>query len=181
MVCLKRGPNLQEELVRGRLAPKTGRESNRCTRKGFTSCKAGRRGCSLCPFTGPAADKKGVVTQVKIEHSGKMIQVNQRITCRDSYCLYILSCTKPGCLRQYAGQSSRPLYIRFAEHLVSIRDVNTTCPVGVHWQEPGHNQEHLVFLPVEKMRNRCRVALRQREKQLINSTGLIAAGLNIYL
>ena len=132
-------------------------------------------------ITGSAANKKTVVTEIKIEHSGKIIQIEQRITCRDSHCLYILSCTKPGCLKQYAGQSSRPLYVRFAEHLASIQDQNTTCVVGLHWQEPGHSLENLVFLPVEKLRTKCRVTLRQREKQLINRTGLIAAGLNINL
>ena len=61
MVCLKRGKNLREELVRAQLPPRLGRVDTRAAegrKAGFTSCKAGRRECSMCPFTGPAADKK---------------------------------------------------------------------------------------------------------------------------
>ena len=108
MACLRRGPNLQDELVRGRLPRKPIRASNREVRVGFSSCKAGRRVCSLCQFTCPAADKKTVVSQVKIEHSGLIIPLQQKISCRDSNCLYILSCIKPGCMRQYAGQYLGP-------------------------------------------------------------------------
>ena len=45
---------------------------------------------------------------------------------------------------------------------------------------PGHTLAHLTFLPVEKVGDRCPVTLRQREKDLINRTGVLAAGLNIY-
>ena len=181
MACLKRGPNLVDKLVKARLPPRVGRvgtRSNDGPRLGFMCCKAGRRGCSMCPFTGPAADKKTVVTQVTIHHSGMTIAITQAITCRDSYCLYVLSCKKPGCMKQYAGLSSRPLYQRFAEHLYSTTDITTSSPVGKHWQLPGHTLQHLEFLPVEKLWTRCKVTLRQRERDLINTTGVLGAGLN---
>ena len=160
-----------------------GRAGTRATdriRVGFTSCKAGKRECSLCPFTGPAADKKTTVTQVKIHHSGLTLEIKEPITCRDSFCLYILSCLKPGCLVQYGGMCSRPVYLRFAEHLADIKSGNTACPVGKHWQEPGHTLEHLEFMPVEKLGVRDRVTLRMREGELINRTGVLLAGLNLY-
>ena len=182
MACLKRGPNLKDRLIRARLPPRVGRAGTRTSdgpRPGFRCCKAGRRGCSLCPFTGEASDKKSVVSQVKIHHSGQIIPIHQSITCKSEYCLYVLSCKKPGCQQQYVGLCYRALYLRFAEHLASIRDPSSTCTVGRHWQQPGHTLEHLEFQGVEKLGTKCRVTLREREKALIASTGVLSAGLNI--
>ena len=134
MACLKRGPNLSDSLVRARLPPKIGRGGNRA-------------GDGEHLFvTGLASDKKSKVTQVTIYHNGMTINIKQPITCRDSYCLYVLSCKKPGCMKQYGGLTSRPVYIRFAEHLHDIRYGIVTSPVGLHWQEPGHTLDHLEFI-----------------------------------
>ena len=116
MACLKRGPNLQDKLVRARLPPIPDRPGTRAAagpRPGITSCKARRRKCCICPYTGAASDRKTVVREVKINHSGQVLSILQPISCRDSYCLYILTCTKPGCGKQYAGQTHRQLYLRF--------------------------------------------------------------------
>ena len=182
MVCLKRGPNLKDKLIRAKLPEKPGRPGLRQgdgPKAGFRCCKGGRS-CSLCPFTGAAADRRTIVDKVTINHSGLVLQIKETITCKDTFCLYILSCTKMGCGRQYAGCTHRPLYQRFAEHLTSTRDPATTCTVGRHWQEPGHTLGHLEFLPVERLTTRCRTTLRERERDHIARTGLISAGLNIY-
>ena len=185
MAVLKRGPNLGNLLVRAKLPPVGGRPGTRAatvgSQVGFRCCKAGRRSCSLCPFTGLAADKKSVVKQIVIYHSGLTVPIREQINCRDSYYLYILSCNKPGCRKQYAGLTSRPLYKRFADHFYSTRDRHTTTSVGLHWQEPGHGLEHLEFIGVEKLSTRDKVILRETEKDLINRTGLISDGLNINL
>ena len=181
MLCLKRGKNLGDLLIRAKLPKEVKRKGTRAgvgPTQGFKSCKAGRKSCSLCPFTGPAADRKGVVTKVTIFHSGMVLKLNQSLTCRDTYCLYILSCTKLECGQQYCGLSHRPLYKRFAEHLLDTQDSTSTHAVGKHWKEPGHTLQHLQFLPVEKLATRDRVTLREREKDLINRTGLLWAGLN---
>ena len=91
-----------------------------------------------------------------------------------------MSCLKPGCRQQYGGLTSRPVYVRFAEHLADIKSGNIGCPVGKHWQEPGHTLEHLEFIHVEKVGARDRVTLRIREVDLINRTGVLLAGLNLY-
>ena len=145
---------------------------------GFRRCAGSRRGCSLCPFTGAAADGKTVVKEVVVNLTGQVIQLQQNITCKDDFVLYVLSCTKPGCLAQYAGQTYRQAYVRFKEHLDSIQDRHTTCPVGLHWKLPGHKIEHLEFLPIGRVRMRNRVTLRQREKEVINKFGFLGAGMN---
>ena len=145
---------------------------------GFSCCKAGRKNCVLCEFCGTAADRKTVVTEVKINHNGLIIPILQTITCRDTYCQYLLSCKKPGCLKQYWGCTTRPLYKRFSEHLSDTQDPNTNCPVGLHWQLPRHTIGHLEFLGVEKLGTRSWPVLRARERDKINVTGLVSAGIN---
>ena len=129
MASLKRGPNLQDKLIRARA---------RAVGPGFRACKAGRRSCSLCPFTGPASDKKTVITSVTIRNTGTVLPIQQTISCRDTHCLYILSCTKTGYMKQYAGLSSRPLYIRFAEHLADIQSSSDCTVAGI-----GRSQDTL--------------------------------------
>ena len=177
MACLKRPVNLSDQLIRSRLSTLQ-RAGTRGGQVGFRRCPGSRRGCSLCPFTGAAADGKSVVKEVRVNNTGQVINVKQNITCRDDYVLYVLSCTKPGCMAQYAGQTYRQAYIRFREHLDSIQDSNTTCPVGLHWQLPGHKVEHMEFIPVERVIVKDRVIIRQREKDLINSYGFLSAGIN---
>jgi hypothetical protein len=72
-------------------------------------------------------------------------------------------------MKQYAGLTTRQVYLRFDEHLASIMDPNTTCPLGLHWHEPGHKVQHLQFIPIEKIGgSRDPAILRQRESDLIN-------------
>ena len=184
MACLRRGKNLGEKMIWSKL-PKpptqtSTRASTRNSDMGFRSCRGGRS-CSLCPFSGMAADGKSVVKKVKIHHSGEEVEVKQYITCKDSFCLYILTCTKQGCFKQYAGMTTRPLYQRFAEHRDSTQNQNTSCAVGLHWQqEPGHRLEHMEMVGVEQLRgNRDKVKLRKREMELINEHDLIRKGLNL--
>ena len=182
MACLKRGQNLKDKLIRARLPPRLGKPAGLrlgvSQRPGFTCCKAGRKTCSLCEFCGLAADRRTIVTKVTVEHSGLDIPILQPINCRDSFCQYILSCRKPGCMQQYWGCTTRPLYKRFSEHLASIQDRDSTCPVGRHWQLPGHTVSHLEFVGVEKLGTRSWPVLRAREKDKINVTGLVTAGIN---
>ena len=58
MVCLKRGKNLGDKMIRARLPKVVRRDGTRSAKgpgKGFMCGKTGRKECSLCPFTGPAA------------------------------------------------------------------------------------------------------------------------------
>ena len=91
MVCLKRGPNLKDKLIRAKLPEKPGRPGLRQgdgPKAGFRCCKGGRS-CSLCPFTGAAADRRTIVDKVTINHSGLVLQIKETITCKDTFCLYI--------------------------------------------------------------------------------------------
>ena len=176
MACLRRGPNLAEELIRAKVPRPPKQHVTRAAVVGFRCCTGGKR-CSLCPFSGAASDGRTIIQQVKIHHSGEIVSIKETITCKDSFCKYILTCKR--CKKQYAGLTTRQVYLRFDEHLASIMDPNTTCPVGLHWQEPGHRVQDLEFIPIEKLGgSRDPAILRQRESDLINRLDLIRKGLN---
>ena len=135
--------------------------------------------CVHCVL-GPASDPRNVAKEALIHHSGKVIQIKQNITCTSSGCLYLLSCTKNTCRKQYIGESGRPLYKRFKEHKDSAQTPDTTCPVGQHFQLPGHSVRDMEMLPVEVVRGD--VATRKvRERNLINTHQMIRFGMNVRL
>ena len=80
--------------------------------------------------------------------SGEVINITQNITCMDVGCLYLLSCTKQNCRKQYIGESGRQIYKRFKEHQDSSEDPYTTCPVGLHFQLPGHSKTDIELVPI---------------------------------
>ena len=123
---------------------------------------------------------RGVVQEVKIHHSGKVIKITQNITCTDIGCLYLLSCTKQNCREQYIGESGREIYKRFKEHQDSSEDPNTTCPVGLHFQLPGHSKNDIELVPIEIVIG-DKAVRKEREKMLINNYQMIQFGLNIRL
>ena len=137
----KRGQNLAGHLIRARLAVKPSVQTRAGTGSrvvGVRNCgRIGRRQqCPLCPHLGAASNPRGVVQEVVIHHSGKVIKIYQNITCTDVGCLYLLSCTKQNCREQYIGESGREIYKRFKEIQGSSEDPNTTCPVGLHFHLP---------------------------------------------
>ena len=182
---MKKGRNVANHLIRARLA-KGGTVLTRSVTGdslvGARSCgRIGQRQmCCLCPHLGPAADPRRVVQEVVIHHTGDRIKINQNINCTDEGCVYLLSCTKPSCKKQYIGESGRALYKRFREHRDSAEDPETTCPVGIHFQLPGHSKNNMEMIPLEIVRG-CRATRKQRERNLINRHQMIRFGLNINL
>ena len=126
-------------------------------------CKGGRRqGCRLCPNQGAAADRrKMVVKQTVINHSGKVINIEDDMDCTTESVLYLLSCGK-----QYLRETGNAVYQRYVPHEDSARDPATTKEVGLHFQQPGLSTNGIEMIPVEKVRG-SRADRKIREKRLI--------------
>ena len=88
------------------------------------------------------------------------------------------------------GCTTRPAKVRFGEHVGSVTQpsqANTNKPVGVHFRLPGHSHSDMVFLPIEKVRNKDKFVLEAREAYWIkkydciktNPVGEIEHGLNL--
>ena len=105
----KRGQNLAGHMIRARLAVKPSVQTRAATGSRVRVRNCGRIGrrqqCPLCPHLGAVSSPRGVVQEVQIHHSGEVINITQNITCTDVGCLYLLSCTKQNCRKQYIGES----------------------------------------------------------------------------
>ena len=102
------------------------------------------------------------------------------MSCTDEWCLYLLSCTKANCRKQYIGETGRAVYKRFKEDLDSSEDPDTKCPVGVHFHLPGHSKKDMELIPLEIVRG-CSANRKIRERNLINKYQMIRNGLSIIL
>ena len=109
-----------------------------------------------------------------------VITITQNLKCTDYGVIYLLSCTKPLCRKQYIGETGRPAYVRFKEHLDSTEDPGTTTPVGQHFQSAGHSKTDMEMIPFEKVKG-DRATRQQRERFFINNNNLITHGLNLNL
>lgn len=153
--CYKQGSNLANHLIRSKLTQPTAvatRQATGVREIGVQSCGlSGRRqGCRLCPHLGAASNHRSVIKEVKVNHSGAIIKITEDLCCTTTSCLYILSCTKPGCGQQYGGETGRALYLRYVEHEDDVSDPYTTKNVGIHFQLPGHSIAHMQMIPIEK-------------------------------
>ena len=176
-----RDQNMKDILTRARLPPKKNstRHSTQEVRSGLTrrSKGTGRSGCPLCPFiTDRPAE---VVKQVTIPSSGRVEQVQGRLTCRQDGAggyIYLLTCSKSGA--GYIGQSGRdqPL-ARFQEHKRSVEKGEQA--VGRHFMEQRWGTEELVFKPFIAVKNRSPFVRKYLEKRLISNHGLVESPLGI--
>ena len=143
----RRGPNLASHLLRAKLQRvplSLTRAATGDRLVGVRKCGVGgrRQSCPLCPHIGQAADNpRAVVQEVTIHHSGAVIAITQNMCCTDTGVIYLLSCTKPHCRKQYIGETGRPAYARFKEHLDSSEEPATATPVGQHFQSAGHTNK----------------------------------------
>ena len=62
----------------------------------------------------------------------------------------------------------------------SSEDVDTNCPVGVHFQLPGHSKHDMELIPIEIVKGNKAVR-KARERMLINQYQMITFGLNVRL
>ena len=179
----RRGKNLADHLIKARLSAKPTVQTRAATGArvvGVRRCSGGgrRQSCPLCPHLG--ASPRDVMQEVKIHHSGEIIKIRENMSCTDQGCLYLLSCKKGGCRKQYIGESGRPVYKRFKDHQDSSEDPGTSCPVGLHFQLPGHSKKDMEMVPLEKVRGNTAVR-KIRERNLINKFQMITHGLNVRL
>ena len=77
--------------------------------------------------------------------------------------IYLVTCTKRGCLQQYVGESGRKYQDRAPEHLKSIKNhiediekgrvPREPTPVSRHFSENNHNVGHFSIQVIEKCQN----------------------------
>jgi len=99
-----------------------------------------RNRCSTCPHIANISFIRGP--------SG-FFSIRGTFTCKSCCLIYAITCKR--CPSIYIGQTKRPLFTRFSEHLRSIRNQNT--PLGSHFSLPNYSQSDmlvsaLIFAPI---------------------------------
>ena len=98
--------------------------------------------------------------------SQEIIHTKQNMNCTTEGVLYLITCTKSNCKKQYIGETGQAVYERYGEHETSARDPNTTKVVGKHFQLPGHTTDDMEMIPIEKVRG-DRAVRKGRERAMI--------------
>lgn len=120
---------------------------------GFFLCR--RPSCSVC-IHGLQAH------HVKDSKSSNMYPIIQHITCDSANTIYLLTCST--CSLRYVGETSRPLRMRFDEHLRNISNSSDTS-VARHFYLHSCNPENLQVFGIEMCPNPAR--RRSKEKMWI--------------
>ena len=91
--------------------------------------------------------------------TNQRFSISQSLNCESHNIVYLVSCTKPGCLQQYVGETGRKHKERALEH---IRDINTNIkkieknevlkdtPVSRHFSKRNHDASHFSIQVIEK-------------------------------
>ena len=146
MIAYKRPKNLRDQLTRASLTGPT-----RCG--GFFNCPD--LNCLAHPYSTPGNTFTSKVT-------GRTYPISQHLTCEDHNIIYLVTCTKPDCGKQYTGESGRKFRKRTDEHIKSINN-NTECPITLHFCSPDHTIEHFSSLAIEKCKRPDTAYRRTRE------------------
>ena len=72
------------------------------------------------------------------------------------------------------------MFTKDRKHKDSAETADTPCPVGQHFQLPGHSTRDMVMVPLELVRGNM-ATRKQRERKLINEHEMIRFGMNIRL
>ena len=99
--------------------------------------------------------------------------ISQTLNCESHNIIYLVTCTKTGCLQQYVGETGRKHQDRAPEH---FRDITNNIkkielkeggrkdtPVSRHFSENNHNASHFSIQVIEKCKKEDTAYRKTRE------------------
>ena len=117
------------------------------------------------------------------KYTGYRYTTKLRGHCTTRNLVYLITCTK--CAKQYVGETKREFRFRMAEHVRDTR-VKRETPVSIHFNEPDHSFENMVFqiihiLPTDPEDDGSTIRRRQCEKYWIYQLhSLRPLGINVF-
>ena len=97
------------------------------------------------------------------------LQLNYMFTCETFNVIYLIQCRL--CNLQYIGQTKRRLKDRFNEHrrpLLNPTGNYTHTAVSEHFLTSSHSDNHMLLIPIEKLKNGRDSFRKAREAHLIH-------------
>eukprot|EP00092_Neocalanus_flemingeri_P046611 GFUD01052493.1.p1 GENE.GFUD01052493.1~~GFUD01052493.1.p1 ORF type:complete len:525 (+),score=121.69 GFUD01052493.1:215-1576(+) len=126
---------------------------------GFRACR--EAGCEMCVHI----NKVSGTNIIKKCCSGDTLEIKDEINCRDNHIVYILSCTKPNCMKQEIRDTK-------SSGVEMFRKRRKECQ---HFQMPGHTEEDMEFVVVATEGNDIK---RQKIRNTLIKTYKIRNDLN---
>ena len=172
LVAYRRTPNLQNLLIKTKSNTATSSPSQIPS----TGCKlCSRSNCALCRHhLQPGARVTSSVTK----NSYKILSNSH---CNSANLIYVITCDK--CKKQYTGQTSNKLRLRFNNHKAAIKKPNTDESVALHFRQADHSVMDLKIQIVETLPNGpdIKMRLNRAESAWMHKlkTHRITGGLNV--
>ena len=166
LVAYRRPKNLGDMLIRAKVDNKTSSRK----KNGFTHCG---RACMACIQSEKA-------TEHRCNRTGQSWKINAPINCQTRNVIYKLGCRKcPNFV--YVGETQRRFCDRLTDHRGYINRKVLNHPIGLHFNQRGHdkNGADLLPIPIERVLPMEDHSLRRRrEKVWIQKYDAIMYGAN---
>ena len=136
---------------------KTNKIINGTKKNGMQRC--GRKKCAMCQFVKEMDTLK--------TPDGKLVTVNQEITCQTKNVIYMASCSR--CDKViYIGETGTALYQRTMNHLSSIRNNRYGAPLTKHFNERNHSIGDFRIVGLEAGTERGQCGLQKAKRGLLD-------------
>ena len=154
LVAYRRTPNLQNILIKTKPRSKINclsadsHESNPDT---SSPSQIPTAGCRLCTRPNCALCRHHLQPGARITSSvtKNSYQILSNSHCNSANLIYVITCNK--CNKQYTGQTSNKLRLRFNNHKAAIKKPNTDESVALHFRQPDHSVMDLKINIVETL------------------------------
>ena len=106
------------------------------------------RGCVTCPFV-------KVGKTIKEKATNFTVDTNTAVDYNTKNVIYCIECIKPGCRKQYIGQTKDSLKHMFNQHRGYVNNKVLSKATGHHFNNIGHQISDLRVGIVEKVFSKC--------------------------
>ena len=104
--------------------------------------KCKQKPCKMCKYVSNTENVKSSVT-------GEEFPNRNQFTCQTKGVIYLITCNKTNCGKQYVGESERSCVTRCGEHLYYIKSNKEAT--GSHFNSIGHTHENMEIQIIEKV------------------------------
>ena len=163
LIGYKRQRNIRESLIKAKVPEE--KQRNQRSLKGMKKCGK----CLACSYI-----QEGKI----VKNRNFKWQINRKLDCSSYNIVYIISCQKHNCQKQYIGISDREFRLRIYEHLGYVRNKVRSIATGHHFNLPGHSIDDMKFSIIEQVKTRDELYRREREKFFIRKFNTYHDGIN---
>ena len=103
---------------------------------------------------------------VKSSVTGELFPNRNQFTCQTKGLIYLITCNKTDCGKQYVGETDRKCVTRFGEHLYYVKSKMEA--IGSHFNSLGHTHKNMEIQIIEKVYPNNKDFRLERESFWIN-------------